>query len=487
MDTDPSERVRKPGARNPAIGKGYARNPAPPPSNDAAMHVDSTSLTELGLVPDASGAWPLASWLDTTHSSAAYTALKHLIAAPLGDVEQIRARQALLVQLVPVRSEIPWASLEKLAAQVERYLASNYVIVPSPLIERTVFGLRFRAIVDDVTTQLRAVDTLLTLSDQVYTRIRALEGDAGFIEVRAAIAAAVNHPRRLSLRSAVARDRGVSTLDRVVRDTKAVGAHASQEMPTAVPMRFTLLSLVAALAQLDAFCSLANASAALAGTVPNVESRRDAALVLDGLWHPLLPGGVTSDVALSIDERVLFLTGPNMAGKSTLLRAMGIAVYCAHLGMAVSARRACIPLYDEVLVSITVRDNLRRGESLYLAEVRRMRKIVDAVDRGDAVLAICDEVFRGTNINDATDATQLLVDGLARAGVGTFVIASHLAHVAESRALSVGVACWCMEVELGDIPRFSYRARRGVSDVHLGMVLLDAEGVGPVLRRMAGQ
>ena len=103
------------------------------------MHVDSTSLTELGLVPDASGAWPLASWLDTTHSSAAYTALKHLIAAPLGDVEQIRARQALLVQLVPVRREIPWASLEKLAAQVERYLASNYVIVPSPLIERTVF------------------------------------------------------------------------------------------------------------------------------------------------------------------------------------------------------------------------------------------------------------------------------------------------------------------------------------------------------------
>jgi hypothetical protein len=451
------------------------------------MHVDSTSLTELGLVPDASGAWPLAQWLDTTHSSAAHTALRHLIAAPLGDVEQIRARQALLVQLVPVRHEVPWASLEKLAAQVERYLASNYVIVPGALIERTLFGLRFRGIVDDVTTQLRAVDTLLTLSDQVYARIRALEGDASFMAVRSAFAAAVNHPRRPALRTAVARGRGVSSLDRVVRDTKTAGSRASQGMPTAVPMRVALLSLVAALAQLDAFCSLANASAVLAGTVPNVVSRSDAALVLDGLKHPLLSDGVTNDVALTIDERVLFLTGPNMAGKSTLLRAIGIAVYCAHLGMAVSARHACIPLYDELLVSITVRDNLRRGESLYLAEVRRVRKIVDAVDRGDAVLAICDEVFRGTNINDATEATRLLVDGLARASVGTFVIASHLAHVAESRVTSVGVACWCMEVELSDTPRFSYRARRGVSDVHLGMVLLDAEGVGPVLRRMAGR
>lgn len=176
-----------------------------------------------------------------------------------------------------------------------------------------------------------------------------------------------------------------------------------------------------------------------------------------------------------------------MAGKSTLLRAIGIAVHCAHLGMATSAGHACIPLYDQLLVSITVRDNLRRGESLYLAEVRRVRTIVEAVDRGDAVLALCDEVFRGTNIKDATQATGLLVDGLARAPSGTFVIASHLAEVAEARATCAGVGCWCMEVESTDVPTFSYRVRRGVSDVHLGMALLDAEGVGPMLRRMAAQ
>jgi hypothetical protein len=93
------------------------------------------------------------------------------------------------------------------------------------------------------------------------------------------------------------------------------------------------------------------------------------------------------------------------------------------------------------------------------------------------VLALCDEVFRGTNIKDATQATGLLVDGLARAPSGTFVIASHLAEVAEARTTSAGVGCWCMEVESTGVPTFSYRVRRGASDVHLGMVLLDAEGL----------
>lgn len=354
--------------------------------------------------------------------------------------------------------------------------------------ERALFTLRFRDIVADVTTQLRAVDSLLMLSDHLYARIRTLPGDAKFVAVVAAFATAVNHPQRRALRSAVARGRGVAALDGVVRDTKTVGAHAPHGMPEqAVTMRAALQSLVAALAQLDAFCSLAHASTALAGALPHIVPRNSAALALGRLRHPLLPNGVANDLALTIHERVFFLTGPNMAGKSTLLRAIGIAVYCAHLGMAISAQHACIPLYDQLLVSITVRDNLQRGESLYLAEVRRVRQIVDAADRGDATFAICDEVFRGTNNTDATEATGLLVDGLARAPAGTFVIASHLADVAESRATCAGVGCWCMEVESVDIPRFSYRARRGVSDVHLGMVLLDAEGVGPVLRRMAAQ
>ena len=207
---------------------------------------------------------------------------------------------------------------------------------------------------------------------------------------------------------------------------------------------------------------------------------------IEGIRHPLLPNGVTSDLLLAADERKLFLTGPNMAGKSTLLRAMGIAAYCAHLGMALAARAAMVPLYDRLMVSITVRDNLQRGESAYPAEARRVRAVVKAMVSGDAIVVSVDEAFRRTNIKDATQATSLLVDGLATASHGTFVIASHVAGVAASRTDHGGVACWRMDVDVaGDTPVFTHRVSRGVSDVHHGMLLFNADGVGPMLRRMA--
>jgi DNA mismatch repair ATPase MutS len=125
---------------------------------------------------------------------------------------------------------------------------------------------------------------------------------------------------------------------------------------------------------------------------------------------------------------------------------------------------------------------------LYLAEIRRVRAIVNAVERGEAVFAIFDEVFRGTNITDAIQATSLLVEGLARAANGTFILASHLADVATHFSAAAGVACWQMESDILDgAPVFTHRATRGVSRVQLGMTLLDAEGVGPALRRMAGR
>lgn len=454
------------------------------------MLADRTSLIELGLLPDAAGAWPLATWLDTTHTPLGHDALKQLIASPLADVENISARQVLLRKLESVTPLVPWADLKVLAVQVNAFLSSNYVIVPSGAVQRATFAMRFGDIVTDVARQLHAVDALMTVCDQVYSSIAALKGDVMFQLVLSAFEAAVRDPRRERLRAAVANGSrsSIAGLDGMVRDKYGKVSPAGDDTLYDGPWRGAIQSLVAAIWQLDAFCSLSTASAATGNVMPQVVTQGAAPLALTGVRHPLLRHGVENDISLGEAERVLFLTGPNMAGKSTLLRAMGIAVHCAHLGMAVAARAARVPLYDQLLVSITVRDNLQRGESLHLAEIRRVRTIVDAVNRGDAVLAIFDEVFRGTNIKDSSEATSLLINGLSRASHGTFVIASHLADVADSSADDTGMGCWCMDVDMkSDMPRFTYRVRRGVSDVHLGMMLLDAEGVGPMLRRMAAR
>jgi DNA mismatch repair protein MutS len=454
------------------------------------MYADRSSLIDLGLLPDDTGTWPLAPWLDHTHARSGHEALRRLLATPPADLEALGARQALFPQLAVVARLVPWSQLHGTAAYVEQFLRSNYILVPSAPIARMIFAARFGEIVTYVESRVQAVEALFALCEPIYERIAALPGDPAFTEIVDAFGACLRDPRREYVRSTVARGQklAVAGLDTMVRGGLATDRVSAQDTLVAEPMRNAIQALLSAIGNLDAFCSLATASANMEGVLPLVEPRGKGGLSIAGLRHPLLATGVPNDVELADSERVLFLTGPNMAGKSTLLRAVGIAVYCAHLGMKIAASAARIPWHDDLLVSITVRDNLQRGESLYLAEVRRVRAIVETVELGREVLAIFDEVFRGTNIKDATQATTLLVDGLARAAHGTFVIASHLADVAEARCDADGVACWCMEVDMrDDALRFTYRARPGVSDVHLGMVLLDAEGVGPVLRRMAAQ
>jgi hypothetical protein len=451
------------------------------------MNADAASLIELGLLPDGAGHWPLSARLDHTHARPGSDALRRLLATPLGSAPAIAARQVLLRDLAPLVPLMPWRDLVPLLRAVEGYLDSNFVSAPATRQAMPAFALRHRDIVRFVAEQVPRVEQLLTMIESLLTRLSSLEGDASFAAVRDALSLAAHDARRGVLAEAMVDGSAwrLCQVDAMLRDGRALpdGSHGAT-----IPYRDRLRALIAGLWQLDAFCALAVASQHIrqgGGCLPDIVAP-SATLSFRALRHPLLPDGVTNDLPLSSGERVCFLTGPNMAGKSTLLRAIGVAVHFAHVGMAVPASHAQVPLYDRLLASITARDNLARGESLYLAEIRRVKVIVDAVARGDAVLAIFDEVFRGTNVVDATEATGLLVDGLARASHGTFVIASHLAAVGDARIDAPGVATWCLEVlaDNGGAPRFTHRVRRGVSDVHLGMRLLDAEGVGGVLRGM---
>lgn len=444
------------------------------------MRVDRASLVELGLLPDAADVWPLSSLLDHTHARPAREALKRLLAEPLTTASEILARQRLLPALHRELGAIPWREVHANATKVEQALSSNFILAPISQMRMAAFAVSHKNIVQFAAQLAADVHRLLEGMRALSSRLAALEGDAAFNRLRDEIVAIVDDPRGRVVSDRV-RQGGLwrmATCDAIVRGDSA---------PDEISYRDQLRALSKAVSQLDAWCSLAEASSLVRGTPPTLVAR-DGALQLTELRHPLLPDGVANDVRFDSNDRVCFLTGPNMAGKSTALRATGLAVCFAHLGMVVPAGEATVPVFDRLVVSIAVQDNLDRHESLFLAEVRRVKRVVEAVTRGESVCAIVDEVFRGTNVKDAGQATGLLVDGLARAPHGSFIIASHLAEVGSARVSSTGVACRFMDATVdGESYRFTYRMRDGVSDVHLGMRLLDAEGVGGMLRALAAQ
>ena len=435
------------------------------------MQADARTLAELGVTPSATGDWPLASLLDHSRSRGSRRALGRLLAMPLDSVDEIRRRQRALASLPHVLSAVHMESLLALASSVGDYLASNRVHVPAGRVERTAFRIRHPDLVALTEQGIDETSALLETMAALHPRLVAVGGDRAFSRMAAAVARVVEGEVLESLRAmrvgSLKPSRARVALDGWLRGT----------------MRLPLEALVAAVYDLDALASLATTSSTPGFAVPEVTE--GASLMLSDVWHPLLPGGARSDVVLADGERVLFLTGPNMAGKSTMLRALGIVVAFAHLGLAVPAASAVVPLSDRLFSSLRVEDNLARGESLYLAEVRRVGAVVRAVSAEERVVALLDEAFRGTNVLDASEAMALLVDGLSAAPAGVFVMASHLAEVGHARVGARGVAVAHMAAESeAEGPRFTYRMRRGVSDVRLGMQLLEREGVAAELRAL---
>jgi len=182
---------------------------------------------------------------------------------------------------------------------------------------------------------------------------------------------------------------------------------------------------------------------------------------------------------------MIFLTGPNMAGKSTLLRALGAAVVLAHAGAAVPAASAQLSVFDVIGTVMSVEDDIRRGESYFLAEVRRVRALLRAVEEGRRTLALLDEPFRGTNVLDASDATLALLDGLAHSSRCRSVLATHLVDVVGRASAGTRIKRAHFSAEVGHSLTFDHQLRDGTSDQRLGMLLFEREGVTDLLRRVS--
>jgi len=202
-------------------------------------------------------------------------------------------------------------------------------------------------------------------------------------------------------------------------------------------------------------------------------------LAVCGLRHPFLGShGVPNDLQLTEDARVCFVTGPNMAGKSTFLKAVATAMILAHAGCGVPATSMTFPVVGAIFSSVQILDNLSGGESFYLAEVRRIKALAGALQNGAPGLAVVDEPFRGTNVHDAAEATLAIITRLAAHPRALVFIASHIAEIAPTIAVDARIRLLHFSANVtAEQPTFDYRLRDGVSTQRLGMTLLKQEQV----------
>lgn len=201
------------------------------------------------------------------------------------------------------------------------------------------------------------------------------------------------------------------------------------------------------------------------------------------LYHPSLENAVGNTICLDQRKNVLFLTGANMAGKSTLMKSIGISIYLAHMGFPVAATFMEFSVKNGLYTSINVPDNLSLGHSHFYAEVLRVKAVAEAVSRGENLVAIFDELFKGTNVKDAYDATLAISEAFSENGNCLFVISTHIIEVGEAL-----MGC-CTNFEFafmptvmqGSVPTYPYQLTEGITADRQGMIIIENEGILDIL------
>lgn len=254
-----------------------------------------------------------------------------------------------------------------------------------------------------------------------------------------------------------------------------------------------LRDVAARLARWDVLAALADVAHRHDYVRPDVDD--SLSIVLEESRHPvverLAPTGgagrfVPNDVVVSADaggERLLVITGPNMAGKSTLMRQVALACIMAQAGSFVAARGARIGVVDRVMTRVGASDSLARGASTFMVEMRETANILRRASRRS--LIVLDEIGRGTSTYDGLSIAWAVAEHIHDVIGARTLFATHYHELCELAATCPGLANYSVAAkEIGDDVVFLHRLVKGGASRSYGIAVARLAGVPePVLAR----
>ncbi|MEX0893645.1 MAG: DNA mismatch repair protein MutS [Gemmatimonadota bacterium] len=240
-------------------------------------------------------------------------------------------------------------------------------------------------------------------------------------------------------------------------------------------------------AALDVYAGLAHLAERRGYTRPEVHTGQRMAI--DGGRHPvvetMMPREkfIPNDLVLDEDSRVVILTGPNMAGKSTLLRQVGLIQLLAQVGSFVPARAAHLPVCDRIFTRVGASDNLVRGQSTFMVEMQETGAILHGASERSLVLL--DEIGRGTATYDGVSIAWAVTEHLHEKTRAKTIFATHYHELTQLADLLPALVNFNVAVrEVGEEIVFLHHLKPGGADRSYGIEVARLAGLPPgVVRR----
>ena len=438
------------------------------------MVMDVETYQDLEIFEGLGGATSIYDLCNVTRTVGGANALRARMKKPWSRPDKIRAVQESLVFILAHRAPFDRLPSDSTTQAVDKYLHGSLPLVPSRnAVEYWAGALELRF--GDFRPYSLIVRGVHGTSEMIRA-LRRLSSATELSEATGEVGGPLQEVCELVARPAFQAVGGreawglrwwkVVELDRLFRRTE----------------RDAVERLLRLVFELDALVSMADVVERRGFVLPEIVEG-PLFVSADGLAHPLIEKAVANPLHVDQERRMLFLTGPNMAGKTTYLRTCAIALYLAHLGMGVPARSFRFSPCQRLFSSITVHDDVRSGVSFFRAEALRVKSIAEAVAEGYRVIAFMDEPFKGTNVKDAFDVSRSILELLAVREDSLFLVSSHLLELGEQMSTSDQLDYRHFEaVEHEGRLRFEYRLRPGISTQRLGMRVIREEGIFTLLQ-----
>ncbi|MBN9385820.1 MAG: DNA mismatch repair protein [Chitinophagaceae bacterium] len=385
---------------------------------------------------------------------------------PLSDEKLINERSGIIRHFA--QSGQPFPFRPELFDQIEQYLADHD--------ERSRLTGREQSLKDKMSGLIAEDSEYKTIHQGVAALVemahglKALFGGDGFGAYRseaAALAELLNEPVFMQL------------LELPVRGKLSYEKVAVHDAHLRFRHRDSVRRLLGKIYHLDVYISVAAVARQRGFAFAEALPRDRQMLRSEGLYHPSVPNAVPNNLAITTGSNIIFLTGANMAGKSTFMKSLGIALFLAHMGLPVPASSMVFSVRDAIYTTINLSDNLGAGASHFYAEVLRVKKVARELSLGKSLFVIFDELFRGTNVKDAYEATVALTSAFAGHKDSIFVISTHIIEagdVLKERHDNIHFVFLPTRMQ-GDRPVYTYTLEKGITADRHGMIIINNEGI----------
>lgn len=438
------------------------------------FRVDNQTINDLGIfgiIRDNS----VYGIFNKTHTHGGSKILEKMFLQPLSNKEEINKRGNIIRTFINHKMEFPYKS--ELFDSAEFYLSSKdsrtRIVAHENNLERkfrTTIGTdnNYReaqkgivALIEIICTTDKFLDTLNSYSNNIYYNKETQEIDKilGIEELKKI--PQNKHQKKLTYKE-------VAYYDNVFRFS----------------ITDSLKKLLQLIYTLDVYITVANIAHQKKYCIAKATDSDPNHILIRELYHPLLEKPISNSIEINQTNNMVFLTGANMAGKSTFMKSFGIAIYLAHMGFPIPAAQMSFSVQDGLFTTINLPDNLNLGYSHFYAEVMRVKKVAKSIGQSNKLVVIFDELFRGTNVKDAFDATVAVTKAFASNKECTFIISTHIIEAGqelkkECNNINFINLTTIME---GNQPKYTYKIKEGISEDRHGMIIINNEGIPNILK-----